>query len=222
MNVQLKYVATIYSGYLFREAFRENVDGNARVIRIRDLDPIKGIAVATVARADVANIDPHQVQRNDVLLVARGERKFAVLVEADLENTVCSGEILGIRFGPKVDPAFFCWYVNRPNFANVLSSYAQGTYVTTLYKHDVEHLFIDVPELAVQQRIGKLMQLHRRLVETEARRMALREEYMQAVAHRLFKGLPLTDEKPDNDHGTSKDGSQRGEESASVCEPADD
>ncbi|NOG32841.1 hypothetical protein HLB35_15710 [Halomonas sp. TBZ9] len=92
----LEALAEIKPGYPFRGAITPNPDGDAHVVQVRHLDPVKGferpVTLDTFDRVALSGKrQPDYLQPGDLLFASRGSRFFAAVVpDAIPPHTVCS------------------------------------------------------------------------------------------------------------------------------------
>ena len=132
----------------------------------------------TLALAALRHLVPvalAQVRPGDVLFLARGNRPVAAAVIESMEDAFLSSFFFLVRPNEKlVRPRYLAWSINVPLRSQV-AVLMQGSHVPQVSIADFGELMIDLPSLAVQDRIVALDELGRRekrLAEEVARRRA--------------------------------------------------
>lgn len=190
-------IAEIRSGYQFRTKVEAADDANVAVIQIKDLqDRLSarpgssvGIQLADLVRVRLENPEPHFVKRGDVLFLSRGHRQVAVAISEPVTDTIATSYFFVLRpHLPSIRPAFLAWFINQPEFQEMLRPLSRGTHMPMISKASFEDLMISLPPLAVQDQILTLQQFVDREQELTASLLERRSELAQAVARGLLCG----------------------------------
>lgn len=188
-NVELGDLATIRSGYQFREGVKPDPDGKVPVLQMKDVRDGQFIPRDGLVRVRFnGDFGPYLVRRGDVLFLSRGSRPFAVAVEDDWEDTIAANYFYIVR--PRTDvvvPAYLAWYINQPPAQAKLKPAHVGSVMQIIPKSAFEKLTIELPPLDVQRRIVEVARLARRegqLLEElrEARQKLAAEVCLRAAA----------------------------------------
>lgn len=186
--MRLKEFAEILSGYPFRSRMEYTSDGDVSVIQIGDLDMLVPEKLMRVK-----GIVPKQhyfVRQGDVLLVARGNQHRAVWISRHLPKTIVVSNFFFIRMEKKdVLPAYLAWYLNSQPAQYFFQRHKMGSNILSLQKRDLERLEVPVPQVGIQERIGRVYSLMLRekvLVATiQEQRERLLEAQMQRVVNEM-------------------------------------
>lgn len=157
MKITLNEIADIKSGFTFRTSIEDQVEGNIRILQIKDM---RG---HTLIQSDVLKLpktvwegrgEPPILQRGDVVLTARGENTRAAWLDCD-EPMIASSQLFIIR--PKqtdILPAYLCWFLNNAEAPRkYFEANSTGSSMSALNKATVSALPIHVVPLALQQQI---------------------------------------------------------------------
>ena len=157
MKITLNEIADIKSGFTFRTSIEDQLEGNIRILQIKD------ICAHTRIHSDVLKLskmvwegrgEPPILQRGDVLLTARGEKNRAAWFDCD-EPMIASSQLFIIR--PKqtdILPAYLCWFLNNAEAPRkYFEANSTGSSMSALNKATVSALPIHVVPLALQQQI---------------------------------------------------------------------
>ena len=96
MKITLNEIADIKSGFTFRTSIEDQVEGNIRILQIRDM------RAHTLIQSDILKLpktvwegrgEPPILQRGDVVLTARGEKNRAAWFDCD-EPMIASSHLL--------------------------------------------------------------------------------------------------------------------------------
>src|SRR5262245_56671144 len=94
----LKDIATIRSGYLFREKIVPDPTGQYQVIQVGDITPDAQLSKDSFVRVSLPDLKRAQVlEPGDVLFISRGQRKQAAAFTLPLENTIATSQFFVIR-----------------------------------------------------------------------------------------------------------------------------
>lgn len=136
-------------------------------------------------RMRVSDFDPgehHFLRSGDVLIVGRGARRTAFLVEDPPPRTVADRTFFVARPDPdQVIPAFLAWYLNERRAQHYLQSHSRGTSIEAIKKSALERLPVKLPPLDTQDRIAEIQSLVRRERKLLHEWMDRREELARVV-----------------------------------------
>src|SRR5690349_11662111 len=89
MQAKLKDISEIRAGYSFRGGIKPKSGGRYGVVQIKDLDVGALFQPGGLLRTDLSDVNAnHFLHHGDVLFVARGERKRAVVIDKIAPNTI--------------------------------------------------------------------------------------------------------------------------------------
>jgi hypothetical protein len=189
----LRDCADIRAGHPFRGPIAATSGGAALVVQMRDADPVDGIRWSDAVRADLpGRKTPEWLRPSDLLFVPRGQRFFAVCLDAPPGPAVCGPHLfhLRVRAGARVLPAFLAWQINQPPVQRQLRSAAEGSNQLSIRRGEIEALEIAIPPIARQHRIVALVeaaarerQLLRRLIDNRDRELAALACALARTAH---------------------------------------
>jgi hypothetical protein len=176
MTRKIKDLATIQTGYQFRGKVQPVEAGTHNVVQPKDVDDQGRLHAEALDRVTPKRpVEAFLLRPGDVLFLSRGNRPVAVTVTEPLEDTFVSSYFFLVRPNKNlVRPRYLAWSINVPLRAT-LATLMQGTYVPQASIVDFGELPVDLPPLAVQDRIVALDDLGRReqhLAEEVARRRA--------------------------------------------------
>lgn len=198
MKQRIRDIAEIRSGYQFRGKVEASSDDpNVAVIQIKDLSDRLGafpggrveIQLADLVQVRLENPEAHFVQQGDVLFLSRGHRQVASVISEPVTSTIATGYFFVLRPDTrKVRPAFLTWYINQPDFQELLRPLSRGTHMPLISKADFQELPVTMPPLAVQDGILELQNLVERERELTAVLLQRRGALAQAISQELLSG----------------------------------
>jgi hypothetical protein len=161
MKRALKDIAAIRSGYPFRGKLEAVPRGTHAVVQIKDFDPDRRLVVQGLDQVRFAKpVDTHLLREGDVLFLSRGHRPFAAVMPSG-PPAVAASYFFVVRLTTEgVLPGYLAWYINQP-LQGCLQMFSRGSNMPLIAKGDFEGGIIDVPPLAVQERIVALDELAR-------------------------------------------------------------
>lgn len=188
-ELKLKDVAKIRAGYAFRKKI-EHVESGVRVIQMKDVSMRFGLNTAEISRTTLPGREPAMwCEDGDILLLARGNNNFAVLVRGTgNEKTVCSPHFFHIRLtDPKFKPEFLVWLINQPPLQDYLDENSQGKSIKNVSRGVLENMPLIEPRGVQQSSIMKLQkQVDEEILEFE-RLIEQRRAKMTNIAWELFQ-----------------------------------
>lgn len=185
----------VKAGYPFRGSIGEEVDGEALVVQMKDVDPDHEVNWSDVTRTSLAGRkQPDWLKAGDVLFVSKGARFYAVCIDEPPTSAVCGPHFFHLQVAPRVPllPAFLAWQINQPPFQRQLQQAAEGSSQLSIRRPVLESLTLCVPSLADQQRIVALADLARQERHALHQLIHNRELQHQALAESLAHSAQAT------------------------------
>jgi restriction endonuclease S subunit len=156
----LNDVATIRSGYLFRERIKPDASGKYRVVQVGDVTPDAGFLESSLLRVSLRDVKRSQIlETGDVLFISRGPRKQAIALTWPIENTIATSQFLVLRPDERVLPEFLAWYVNQRPAQRYINEHSTGTSASLINLEAMRGLPVEVPSVETQARITKIHRL---------------------------------------------------------------
>ncbi|GBL05788.1 restriction endonuclease subunit S [Glaciecola sp. KUL10] len=188
MKSLLSDIASISAGHPFRGSIPETIDGNARVIQIRDLDEHGLINWHSLITTKITSRkQPDWLKQGDILFSARGHRNVAALVDKDTSNTVCAPHYFIIRVTSElIKPAFLAWQLNQLPAQKYYLKLSQGTAVASIPRSFVAATPLAIPPLVKQQIIIAMATTHLKEKQTLQAMITNRDMQMHGIANELL------------------------------------
>jgi restriction endonuclease S subunit len=188
----LSDIATIRSGYLFREKIDPAAHGGLRVVQVSDITPDARLARDQLVRVHLPDVKPNQLLvPGDCLFISRGPRKQAIALTEAMENTIATSQFFVIRLNPlaAVSPDYLAWYINQRPAQRYIGTHSRGSTVSLLSLDALKKLPIEAPPAETQQRIVRVAELSLREGELlrairEKRRALVERTLLEAVSPR--------------------------------------
>lgn len=191
VKLHLYQVATISAGYPFRGKIPEYPEGNLAVVQMKDTSSEFGVDWMSCLRSEATGKKaPDWLQTGDILVAARGNQNYAVLVDtrhAPLP-AVAAPHFYVVR--PQSDaliPEFLAWQLNQQPCQRYFELHAEGTLTKSIRRQVLEEALIGLPSLAEQQTIlamARTLQEERQLMQLLQHNG---EQMMHAIATRLLE-----------------------------------
>jgi restriction endonuclease S subunit len=180
--IYLKDVATIRSGYLFRERIKPDPSGQHRVVQVGDVRPDAGFSNGSLVRVSLPDVKRGQIlEKGDVLFISRGPRKLAIAITWPVENIIATSQFFVLRPDEKVLPEFLAWYINQRPAQRYIEEHSTGTSASLINLEAIKRLPVEAPPVETQARITKIHQL------------SLREkELMEAIQNKRRELIEMT------------------------------
>jgi restriction endonuclease S subunit len=196
MKKRLRDIAEIRTGYQFRGKVSGDDDANVVVIQIKDIDDRLNIHANDLIPVKMNKPELYLVSQGDVLFLSRGHRQYAAVVREPIQNTIATGYFFILTPRMKlVRPDFLAWSINQPDFQENLRPFIRGSPVPLVSKSEFQDQIVNLPPLAVQERVIELQHLFDRERELTAALEHKRGELVQAVSRQLLTGQLRIKEK---------------------------
>jgi len=202
-NASLSTLASIRSGFPFRERIKHVNTGDVRVLQIRDLrlNPVlkaTNLPLITSPKGRAKFLEP-----GDIVIPARGEHYHAVNFTLS-EPTLASSQLLTLRVTSEtVLPSYLCWALNQPESQHTLRNESRGTNIALLTRQSLSLVKVPVPPLATQQKIIDLQQLWEHEQQLTQQLLNNRESMLKGMFQQLLRQAETHTNQP-APHGERK------------------
>lgn len=182
-------VATVHPGYLSRTRVRSVPGGTHWLLQAKDVSAERGVVVDQATRFHPErNPKLYQVNRGDILVVARGQEHLAHHVYQDLTNTLAAATFYIVRPNvSRVLPGFLAWWLNLPRIQAEIGASSRGTSIAYIGREAIETLQIPIPSLSVQETIERVIALWRKRKFIQSHLDEKLEQHIQAVCLRAAR-----------------------------------
>jgi len=183
MEMKLKELAEVQIGYQPRGRIEPDPTGVYRIIQVKDFDENnERHATGLYPIKPEREPERYRVGKDDILFLSRGRTCFAAILRDSLENVIAAGVFYVVRVNKnKVLPEYLAWYINFPSVQAELKNKAQATNIPLIPKAAFEDLNIDVPPIAVQEKIVRITELQRKERELSKRLEEKRLHFVQTI-----------------------------------------
>jgi len=185
----LDAVADIRVGHPFRGAIPEVLNGDVRVIQLKDVSR-SGLKDRDALLTTIVDgrKEPEWVRDQDLVFVARGWSNYAALVTDPPQRTVCSPHLYLMRVKEPgwLMPGFLAWQLQQAPAQRYLRQAAEGTLQVSVRRSLLGKLEIRIPSIARQQIV---LYIQRTASDERSAYEALiknRENELAAIAERLL------------------------------------
>lgn len=186
-SIRLAECGSIRTGQSFRKTVLEDPKSHHFVIQTKDLLPGGRISPKLMRISTLAETPKPNVEKQDVLILSRGVRFNAGVVDALKGPTTAQSMFYIIKPNPDcpLKPAFIAAYVNTPPVQEKLKSMATGQTVAHLKVQDLSDLRLPVPSLQKQQAFVDLDAAIAEEEELLDQLKSLRKQQLSALLGRL-------------------------------------
>jgi restriction endonuclease S subunit len=165
MKELLVNIATIQSGYHFKEKIENDKTGNIQFIQLKDIDEYNDIDYSNLLRNNLPNIKKTQfLKKGDVLIKCRGINFTSAVIDEFVENSVATSHFFVLRINNKDEilPEYLSWFLNDAPTQRNIKSGIGGTYMQVLNKTFLENIEIQIPSIEIQKKVVNLKILNQR------------------------------------------------------------
>lgn len=152
---ELGDLTDIRTGQAFPGKLEDDPEGDYFVANSRAVTEENSLDAEGLVRMSSKTVKPFKcLERNDVLLTAKGSKRRAVLFDLMLEPVVASSFFLILKaVSPELNPAYLAWFLNHPNIRKQLATIASGATVAHLSIKRVSRFEIKLPVKEIQNKI---------------------------------------------------------------------
>lgn len=175
MKKLLTDIASIHSGYTFRQKVHHKEHGGLYVIQYRDITDQLTINTSSPARIAKEEIPSwHFLEEGDLLFMAKSSNNQVLVYNDEFGQAVATSMFLVIRANQQqVLPQYLAWYINQQPAQQFLASRLSGSIVANLSKKELGELKVPLPSFVKQRKIADIHHLSKR------------EEYLrQVISHK--------------------------------------
>ena len=193
--IKLKQIADITAGYPFRGKIPEVAGSGVVAVQMKDITAQNEIHWASCIHTELTGKrDPNYLQPGDILVAARGNHYYAVLLHDEMPQAriqaIAAPHFFVIRLGSNdVLPGYLAWFLNQRPCQSYLEQNAEGTLTKSIRRSVLEDVTIAVPELAKQRiliDLANTLGQEKKIVEQLLRN---NERLMNAIASDLLATL---------------------------------
>ena len=183
----LSSLASIRSGFPFREKIVHDDTGDVRVLQIRDLRLNRATEAADLPLIKTPKGRSTLLEPGDIVIPARGEHYQAVNFTLP-ETTLASSQLLTLRVtNDSVLPGYLCWALNQPKAQHTLHNESRGSNMPLLSRQSLSAIQVSLPPLATQQKIIDLQQLWQQEQHLTQQLLNNREAMLKGMFQQLLR-----------------------------------
>ncbi len=152
----------IASGYSFRGKIKSSLNGDLRVVQLKDMENDYSNIGDDCTYIDGSDIkEKYYLEVGDILFISKGANNFATVYDfKDGVATVASSVFYVIKVdATKANPYYVAWYINKKRVQQYFTTHASGTYSLSINKEVVEDIPLLLPSLEVQGKISRVAEL---------------------------------------------------------------
>lgn len=191
MEIKLKNIADIYTGFTQRPPEKSVSTFNVKAIQIKDLDK-KQVVISDDQLTDLEwayDSKPQYLKHNSVIVVARGEPIAYVFKGNEADKVVVSNQFIVVNLkGNNVKPEFLAWYFNH---SSTMQAYfemnSRGTLLMMLNILTLKEASVVIPSLEQQEEILQIVKNADKEALVFQKLIKLRTEYNQMKSEQILK-----------------------------------
>ncbi|MRS17228.1 restriction endonuclease subunit S [Enterobacteriaceae bacterium RIT691] len=186
-------MATVSAGYPFRGKIPSLPEGEVRVVQMKDVSPQGEIQWEHCVKTALNNSrQPEGLSVGDILVAARGNRNYAVLVGEDCPKSIVLAAphfyVVSVnRAG--VLPEYLVWWLNQVKCQRYFEQSAEGTLTKSIRRTVLEEVEIVLPDIEQQRIITALASTVAKERRAAEQLIANGEQMLAAIACGLASGL---------------------------------
>jgi restriction endonuclease S subunit len=177
----LNQICDIFTGFQFRGKVESDPIGEICVVQMKDIsseDKTRIIEEKLTRIKDIGFSEKVLVQKDDVLICARGLNNFAILIEKEMSNTIVPSQFYILRnFRKNVSPGYIAAVLNHPKTQRIITTLRGGTGTQILNSKALGEIPVNLPEYDIQIIIAKLFALQQ-TEKTILQQLQIKREYL--------------------------------------------
>ncbi len=161
MQIKLKEIADIRTGYTFRNAINKKQHGDFLLIQMSDLDALNESKIDGIKSINMKIRSAEwTLKEGDILIKSRGTDFIPVTVQKELHGAVFAYPLLRLRLNRKFAiPEFIAWQMCQPKIQRQLHRASSGTSVQMLNLQNLKDLELNLPSMDQQHKIQEIVGL---------------------------------------------------------------
>lgn len=189
INKELFELAEVKIGYQTREKIEEDLQSDYLLLRPSDIDDFGNIEISKVMKFKVDNkidVTNYYLDKNDIVVQARGLTHFAYLINYQVDNLVASNSFYIIRVKSQdiVLPNFIKWWINQSKTQWYFEQNQRKSTIPFISKKTLSETLIELPSLATQEKIIKLLSLNQKEQTLTKKLYEKKDLLVQAIARK--------------------------------------
>ena len=182
-------ILNIKTGYSFKGAVINDVNGDIFVVQPKDIFQQIDFSKLTKVKAPNTKSSSPYLEKNDILLTARGSFKAYTFKKAN-KKCLVPASIYILRVGVEnVNPEYITWYLNSPKGQKQMLSKLELMTVPSLSKNNIEEIEIPIIPLDKQNEIASLINRKNELEYLWKEKIKKQSLMLNQVANNLIQGV---------------------------------
>jgi len=155
--VILSEISTISAGHPFRGKIPEAPGSGIYAVQMKDVSVAHGINWAGCIETEPMGRSAVWLEKGDILVAARGNHNYAVLVADAPPRSVAAPHFFVVRIGEDaVLPDFLVWMLNQRYWQRYFEQNSEGSTTKSIRRKVLESTPIVIPPLTKQRAISHL------------------------------------------------------------------
>ena len=189
-QIKLADIASVRLCYPFRGKVPEHINGNGKVIQLRNINKEGDIDWSNLMPTDV--LTKHQqtfLQTGDIIFAARGGNNVACLIDRTESNIVSSQHfyMISVNNVDEILPEFLAWQINQAIAQKYFTQSAVGFLHVSIRRAVLDTLPITIPSMNKQKTIVALAQKAKREKQLLNQLIENRDTEMQFIAKQILQ-----------------------------------
>jgi restriction endonuclease S subunit len=155
--VILSEISTISAGHPFRGKIPEAPGSGIYAVQMKDVSVAQGINWAGCIETEPMGRSAVWLEKGDILIAARGNHNYAVLVEDPPPRSVAAPHFFVVRIAKDVvRPDFLVWMLNQRYWQRHFQQNSEGSTTKSIRRIILENVPIVIPSVSKQRAITNL------------------------------------------------------------------
>lgn len=193
MQVRLKDIAEIKSGYSFRDAIEYQESGNTLVLQAQNInDHIYLTETSNLTKINFnAKSGTNFLRNNDILIATRVYRNSNIksaIYKSSVQNVIATSScfIIRVKVNTEILPDFIAVYLNSFYGQTELKKSVLGSSVQMLTRPSLEDILLPIPEIQTQLKVIDFAQNTKLQIQLLERKMTLTKNTTDALIKNII------------------------------------
>ena len=184
MRDALAKISEIKVGYQSREGIQADPNGSHWLIQARDFNKHHEVQWSGLTRFNPSGgTSRYELNRDDVLFLARGQENFACPIDRNLNATLAANTFYILRANQEVVLSpFLAWWLNQTPAQEFIKTHRSGSSIPFISISLLLQLEITIPPFEIQKKILELEKLRKREVDLTASYLDKKTALIEAIS----------------------------------------
>lgn len=187
MKRELNTIVEVIAGYTFRTALKNKEKSSLFVLQAKNISDNSCVDEDALEEIDFEPFwSKAIVKKGDIVISAKGSFRAGVIAVGS-KNIIATSSVYILR--PKNDtilPEYLAIFLNTSLGQKQIIQKATGAMISTILRKDLEHIYINIPDIETQKKIIRLYFIHKKLQKVLEKKRDVLCSMNEGIIHKLL------------------------------------